>query len=100
MTCRPLGKVLLAWLGLATMASAGQDLFDLVPEDAPAALVMRDIDALRKKGDQLIAEAGLQGMGRPSDLFNLLVNSLDLQGKIQTDGRAAVVVTQPARKWG
>src|SRR5262245_41043193 len=87
---------LLSLMALNLRAQAAAELFDLIPEGAPAALVVRNVEELRKKGDQLVAEAGLGRRGRPSELFEFLIKDFHLQGKIETDGPIGFVIVNPA----
>jgi hypothetical protein len=81
-------------LACAGVAPAG-DVFDLVPEDAAAALVVRNLNELKKKGDRFVDDAQLQSLPRPSKLFEMLVDAEGLRAGVDLDGSMAIVVANP-----
>lgn len=80
---------------LSSSAAAQTRVLDLVPDDAAGALVIKGIDELRKKGDKFIADAKTENIGRPSDLFNLIFNSLGIQGGVDGKLPTGVIVANP-----
>src|SRR5262249_51641667 len=58
--------VMALWLGGSAAAAPG--VLDLVPEDAAAALAVRNLNDLKKKGDKFAADAELQSLPRVSQL--------------------------------
>jgi hypothetical protein len=87
---------LAAWVAAASSASAAPGVLELVPEDAAAALAIRNINELRKKGDQFAADAGLQSLPRPSQLFEWLLTTEGIRpGNVDFDRSMALVLANP-----
>ncbi len=83
--------VLLAW----SPAASAQGMLDLVPADAAAGLVVRNLDELKAKGDKFIAESEMRVPIRPSDLFAMGLKFLNVAGGVDTKGSAAVLLAPP-----
>jgi hypothetical protein len=75
-------------------AAAQPDALDLVPEDAALAVVVRNLDELRDKGEAFIKahEMQLGEEGRPSQLFELAFQVLRVQKGLDRKGAAAVLL--------
>jgi hypothetical protein len=98
---------------VALLASAGsapaQRTLDLLPADAIAGCAIRNLNDLKKKGDQFIKDAELQpllGPVRLSQVFDMVYQALGVQGVVDEDGSCAVVVVAekvvgvPRGRWG
>jgi hypothetical protein len=88
---------LLASAGLligAGLAPAG-DALDLVPEDAAAALAVRSLNDVKKKGDKFVADAKLESLPRPSQVFDSLLDAEGIVEGMDHDGSVAFVVANP-----
>jgi hypothetical protein len=92
-----------AALGLATLlacsaaAPAGQSLLDLVPADAGAAVAIRNLNDLKKKGDKFITDTELKVPLRPSQFFEMAYQFLGINAGVNFDGSAAIVLANPAK---
>jgi hypothetical protein len=94
--CRRISVLAVAALALATgLAPVAPAVTDLIPEDATAAIAVRNLNELKKKGDKFAAEAGLQFLPRPSQLFDMLLDNLGVRGGVDPDGSMAFVVANP-----
>jgi hypothetical protein len=95
-------KSLLALGVLLTSSSIAfaqqQGMLDLIPHDAAAGVVIRNLTDLRKKGDKFIAETDLQTPIRPSELFSMAYNFLGIRGGVDEDGSAAIVLLSPEKR--
>ena len=91
MSRRPSVLALIALLALSPAVSA-QGMLDLVPADAAAALVVRNLDELKTKGDKFIAQSELRVPIRPSELFALGLKFLKVTGGVDTKGSAAIIL--------
>ncbi|HMF18771.1 MAG TPA: hypothetical protein VKE98_16305, partial [Gemmataceae bacterium] len=81
---------------LASSASvSAQGMLDLVPTDAAAGLVVRNLDELKTKGDKFVAESELRVPLRPSDLFAMGLKFLNVTGGVDTKGSAAIILAPP-----
>src|SRR2546430_14920192 len=90
-------SVLVALAG-ALPSRAQQGALDLVPADtALAAIVVRDLDGLLKKGDKFIEETGFRVPLRPSELFSQAVQFLGIRGGLDDRGSAAILLLRPER---
>lgn len=78
-------------------ASAQTRILDLVPEDAAGALFIRGVDAIREKGDKLIADSKIANIGRPSDLFNLIIAFLGIQGGVDGQRPIGILAASPTK---
>jgi hypothetical protein len=91
------------WAGLFALVGAltgagvapAAGVLDLIPEDAVAALAVRNLNELKKKGDQFVADAELKSLPRVSQLFESLLDSQGIRGGVDLDGSMAVVVANP-----
>jgi hypothetical protein len=83
-----------ALLGAATAAPA-QGVLDLIPEDAAAALGIRNLAELKEKGDKLFADAELDFPLRPSQLFNEGYKWLGLMAGVAEDRPTTVILASP-----
>lgn len=93
-----LRHVIAIWAALSCCvgrACAGQGMLALIPADATAALVIRDLNDLRKKGDKLEADVGVKDLPRVSELFEQVYRGLGVSGGVDQDGSAAIVVVNP-----
>jgi hypothetical protein len=81
-------------LAAVGMAPAG-DALDLVPEDAAAVLAVRSLNDLKKKGDKFVADAKLESLPRPSQMFDGLLDAEGIVEGMDHDGSAAFVVANP-----
>jgi hypothetical protein len=76
-------------------APAQQGMLDLIPADAAAAVSIRSLTDLKKKGDQFVADAELKVPLRPSQLFEEMYKFLGVQGGVDEGGAAAIVLLRP-----
>src|SRR5262249_48974784 len=83
-----------AWAG---PAAAAPDVLDLVPEDAAAAVTVRNLTELRKKGDKFLDESELKVSLRPTQLFDLAFTWLGVTRGLDRDGDAAIIVANPQK---
>src|SRR5438445_4810986 len=85
-------------LTCAVPSRAQHGALDLVPADsALAAIVVRDLDGLLKKGDKFIEETGFRVPLRPSELFSQAVQFLGIRGGLDDRGSAAILLLRPER---
>src|SRR5262249_9200140 len=90
---------LIAWSACAPLAWSQSSMTDLIPHRAAAAVTIRNLDELKKKGDRLVKEAELEfGPIRPSEFFTQIYNFLGLQGGIDDTGTAAIILLPPEKK--
>ncbi|HKB42085.1 MAG TPA: hypothetical protein VKD72_37005 [Gemmataceae bacterium] len=84
---------LLALFALTGSATA-QGPLDLVPSDAMAGFAIRNLNDLKKKGDKFIKDTDLQMQFpmRPSQLFDDVYKFLGVQGAVDEDGSAAIML--------
>jgi hypothetical protein len=85
----------LVLFALTSAASGGSGMLDLIPEDAAAAFAIRDLNDLKKKGDQLLDETKLNVPLRPSEIFDLVYKELGLKAGVDPNGSAALVLLSP-----
>jgi hypothetical protein len=90
---RVLAVVLLAAAAGAAPAASG--VLDLIPEDAAAAIAVRNLNELKTKGDKFAADAELQHLPRPSMLFDMLLDGEGLRAGADLDGSFAFVMANP-----
>lgn len=83
----------LVWAG----NSWSQTVLDLVPPEATAGIAIRNLDELKTRGDQFVADAGLQNQFRPSQLFVMGLQFLGINGGIDTKNAAALVLAPPEK---
>jgi len=86
---------LLTWAGAA---AAAPGVLDLIPEDADAAIVMRNGDELDKKGDKFLEDTGIDL--RPSQLSDLLIAFLHIRPATVDWKRPAALVAVNAKTVG
>jgi hypothetical protein len=95
MSRRPGPLALLVCLLWTAAAPAQQGMLDLIPANAAAAVSIRSLTDLKKKGDRFVADAELNVPLRPSQVFEQIYQFLGVQGGIDEDGAAAVVLLRP-----
>ena len=71
----------------------GQGPLDLFPQDAVAAVAIRDLDGLIKKGDKFLNDTEIRVPLRPSDLFDQAVQFLGANKGLNRRGSAALRAT-------
>jgi hypothetical protein len=82
----------LTLLTLCTAASgADRGPLELIPDDATGGVAIRNLNELRKKGDEFIKDAGIKDTIRFSDAFEFVLQFLNVKGGVDMDGSAAVV---------
>jgi hypothetical protein len=81
-------------LALACPAFAfGQSGADLIPEDATFALAINSVAGVRDKGEKFVKDHGLNvGKHRPSALFKMLFEALEIKKGVDEKGAAALVL--------
>jgi hypothetical protein len=89
--------VLLAAAAAAPAAPAAppESVLDLVPEDAAAALVVRNIADVKKKGDKFFDDVGIKEtrfVPRPSALFDELYKFLEIKAGVDEDAPVALIM--------
>jgi hypothetical protein len=91
MFCRTLIVLtLLAWFAGAGL---GQEVLDVIPSEAGAAVAVRNLKELRVKGDKFAADLELgDGRLRPSQLFDMLWQALGIAGLGETTPNALIVL--------
>jgi hypothetical protein len=67
-------------------------MLDLVPVNAAAGLVVRNLDELKTKGDKFVAESELRVPLRPSDVFALGLKALNITQGLDSKGSAAILL--------
>ncbi|HEV3261918.1 MAG TPA: hypothetical protein VG013_34020 [Gemmataceae bacterium] len=83
---------LLTWAGAA---SAAPGMLDLIPEDAAAAIAIRNADDLGKKGDKFISDTGIEVPMRPSQLYDFLLGELRISAGVDRERPVALVAANP-----
>lgn len=76
-------------------ALAQSDPIDLIPTKAAAAIVIRDADDLRKKGDDFLKETGLNLPLRPSEALDFVKTNLGIKDGLDLKQPAAAVLLRP-----
>jgi hypothetical protein len=92
---RRTGLLVFVALYAAGSAAAAPGVLDLVPQDAAAALAVRNLGELKKKGDKFAADAELQSLPRVSQLFDMLLDGLGIRAGVDLDSSMAFVVANP-----
>jgi hypothetical protein len=85
------------FLGIADRVSAQAPL-DLLPQDVVAAIAIRDLDALIKKGDKFLTAAEIRMPLRPSELFDQGVQFLGVRNGYDRKASAAIILMSPERE--
>jgi hypothetical protein len=78
---------LLAWFAGAGM---GQEVLDIIPSEATAAAAVRNLKELRVKGDKFAADLQIEVGLRPSQLFDLVLQTLGISGLDETAPNALI----------
>src|SRR3989442_9254917 len=90
---RPSFLALAALFAGSGAALAQEGMLDLVPADAVAAVAIRNLHDLIKKGEKLVPDTDLQLGGlRPSQIFTEVYNFLGIQGGVDGDGSGAILM--------
>src|SRR5262249_27211873 len=88
-------------LACAVPSRAQNGALDLVPsEQAIAAIVVRDLEGLLKKGDKFIDDTGFRLPLRPSELFREATRFLGIRGGLDDNGSGAIILLRPERDNG
>jgi hypothetical protein len=95
MSQRTLVLAMVTLLALSSAAGAQGQMLDLVPANAAAGLVVRNLDELKEKGDKFIQESELRVPIRPSELFALGLKFLKITSGVDTKGSAAIILGPP-----
>src|SRR5947207_851462 len=81
---------------LVVIACAGsapaQKTLDLMPSDAMVGCAVRNLNDLKKKGDQFIKDTELQLPIRLSQVFDMAYQAIGVQGVVDEDGSCAIVL--------
>ena len=80
---------------LGGKARAQADALDLIPSKAAAAIVIRDADDLRKKGDDFLKETGVNLPLRPTDALDFVKTFLGIKDGLDLRRPAAAVLLRP-----
>ncbi|MCI0378051.1 MAG: hypothetical protein L0215_10615 [Gemmataceae bacterium] len=80
--------------------SAAQEMLDLVPADAGAAILLRNPSELKKKGDKFFDDLALNVPIRPSEAFDQLLGFLGIGGGLDDTAPGGVIVLRPDKKAG
>lgn len=82
---------------LLIMAGNGraQTVLDLIPPEATAGIAIRNLDELRARGDKFVADAGMQNLFRPSQLWLMALQFLGINAGVDTKNSAAIVLAPP-----
>ncbi len=98
---------LLSCLLLATLFSShslADSAFDVIPENAVAAIAINNLGELKAKGTKLVAETKLDVGIKPSEAFDWVYSQLGVTGAVDEKGSAAVVIAgcmpKKTRGWG
>jgi hypothetical protein len=83
---------LFLWVG---NTSAGETMLDLIPADAGAAVAIRNLNDLKKKGDRFIADTEMKVPLRPSQVFEMGYQHLGINAGVDFNGSAAIVLANP-----
>ncbi len=87
------------WTG-SLFSQQRQGMLDVIPADAAAALAIRNLEELEKKGDKFVADVDLKLPIRPSQLFADVYRFLGIQGGVDTKGSAAIILLRPEKEGG
>src|SRR5581483_5948042 len=91
---RQIFPALLTLCLLAPASRAQQSAADLIPQDASFALVVKDLEDLRKKGEKFFDDNDLDAnkVGRPTQAFKQLFKWLGIEKGVGEKGSAALVL--------
>ena len=84
--------ILSAWPGAAFAQSSA---LDVIPADAAVAIIIRNPDELRKKGDDFLKEANINLGIRPTDALAFVTNFLGINQGLDLEQPAGAVVLRP-----
>ncbi|MCI0638328.1 MAG: hypothetical protein L0Y72_13745 [Gemmataceae bacterium] len=76
---------------------AAQQMLDLVPADASAAILLRNPSELKKKGDKFFDDLALNVPIRPSQAFDQLLVFLGIGGGLDDTAPGGVVMLRPQK---
>ena len=88
----------LVTVGLLLLCSgpaSAQGYLDLVPVDASVAIIVRNPNELRKKGDEFLQETQITFGLRPTEALDAIVNFLGLRNGLDLNQPAGVVLLRP-----
>jgi hypothetical protein len=86
--------ILLTWTAAAPAESG---ILHMIPEDAAAGFVVRNVADLRRKGDRFLADTEMHLFLRPSELFPIIYSVLGLQRGVEENNSAAILVANPEK---
>src|SRR5262245_17173428 len=87
----------LALLAMTAVAGLGQEVLDIIPSDAAAAMAIRNLKELRVKGDKFVADLRIEEGLRPSQLFDMLLQALGISG-FDESAPNAIIFLRPENK--
>jgi hypothetical protein len=79
----------------AARAHGGPGALDLIPEDAVAAVAVRNVNELQRKGDKLLAAAETPDEVQTARLFEFAFEHFGIGDVVDRDASAAVVLVNP-----
>ncbi len=82
----------------STSALHAQTVLDALPQDTVAAIAIRDLDSLLRKGDKFLDETQIRMPLRPSKLFEEANRFLGIRGGFNRNGSAAIVLMSPTNQ--
>jgi hypothetical protein len=88
--------VLAVFVGGSVTWAAAPGPLDLIPADAAAALTIRNIASLKKKGDKLLNETRLKIPIRPSQAFEFVYSWLGINAGVDENAPAGILIANPA----
>ncbi len=86
--------ILTTWTNYAVAQSTA---LDLIPADAAVAIVIRNPDELRKKGDDFLKEANLDFGIRPTDLLTFVTNLLGINQGLDLEQPSGAAILRPEK---
>jgi hypothetical protein len=78
--------------------AAAQGPLELLPQDGAAAIAVRDLSGLVKKGDDFLSQTEINVPLRPSRLFEEAIQFLNLRQGLNKNGAAAIILMSPDDK--
>ncbi len=84
---------LVAAVASGPIAAAEPSVLDLIPENASAAIAVRNLDELTRKGDKFAEQVELRSIDRPSKLFNMLLTFVGITKGLDRQAPTALVMT-------